>query len=89
MHMKHNKLHNENAEQGETAKAVKKRPGFRPYIKNTVSLTCGLYKNDEENGPITQQELSASFRVRLIPLLLASLAAGAAILLILKHQKRR
>lgn len=84
--MKHNKIQNENAEQGAPA-AKKKRPAFKPYIKNTVSLTCGLYKNDEATGPITQQELSASFRVRLIPVLLALAAAVAAVLLMSRKKK--
>lgn len=68
--------------------AAKKRPAFRPYIKNTVSLTCGLYKNDEEAGPITQHELSTSFRVRLIPVLLALAVATVAVLLMSRKKKR-
>lgn len=83
--MKHK--NDQNAGQGVPA-AKKKRPAFRPYIKNTVSLTCGLYKNDEATGPITQQELSASFRVRLIPVLLALAAATVTVLLMSKRKKR-
>ncbi len=65
----------------------KKRPGFRPYIKNTMSVSCAIYKNDDDNGPVTQHEVSASFRVRIIPLMIA-LAVSAAVMFLVKLKRK-
>ena len=65
----------------------KKRPGFRPYIKNTMSVSCAIYKNDDDNGPVTQHEVSASFRVRIIPLMIA-LAVSVAVMFLVKLKRK-
>lgn len=71
-----------------TVAEKKKRHSFRPYIKNTASVSCGLYKNDEDTAPISQHELSFSFRVRLIPVIIAAaLAAGFLFLAKMKKKK--
>ena len=71
-----------------SAKPEKRRPRFRPYIKNTVSVSCGLFKNDEDSGPITQHEISASFRIRLIPVLISFAIAMGIMRLTAKKKKR-
>lgn len=65
----------------------KKRPGFRPYVKNTMSVSCAIYKNDVDSGPVTQHEVSASFRVRIIPLMIA-LAVSAAVVFLVNFKKK-
>ena len=52
-----------------------------------MSVSCAIYKNDDDNGPVTQHEVSASFRVRIIPLMIA-LAVSAAVMFLVKLKRK-
>ena len=46
-----------------------------PFVRNTLSYKCDLYASKDAEPPVTSSNVSFGFDIRLIPLVLATVAA--------------
>ena len=55
-------------------KSISKRLSA-PFVRNTVTYKCDLYASKDADNPVTSSNISFGFDIRLIPLVLATVAA--------------
>lgn len=57
-----------------TTEKQSKKLRTRPYIKNTLSLRCEVYTSDKAAHPISSSGMHTSFRIPLLPIIIAAVA---------------